>query len=194
VFESDTVSPSGYREMGEGDDREGICGRCKGINIVLILRCVGFCVGCAVAAIGIYQFYLTSLAAYDPNNTIKDVVNALYRVIFGFLIILAELRFVRALAWFSFLTHYLGLGLFHIFIGGLALPTDTANAPYDLVIAIIAGCTGGVYVLFGCACRSMEQKDEKFKEAQEQNDANFDGPRKSQSNSNFNQDGSQDHI
>jgi len=44
-----------------------------------------------------------------------------YQIIFGLLILIAEARWSGLLKHFKFLTHFLGLGLFYIFVGGLAL-------------------------------------------------------------------------
>jgi hypothetical protein len=47
-----------------------------------------------------------------------------YQIIFGLLILIAEARWSGLLKHFKFLTHFLGLGLFYIFVGGLALGSD----------------------------------------------------------------------
>lgn len=49
------------------------------------------------------------------------MVANIYRIIFGALIIIAELQYAKLLDWFSFLLTLIGLGGFYIFVGGLAL-------------------------------------------------------------------------
>jgi len=52
-------------------------------------------------------YYLCAIILIaDPKN----LVNSIYRVLFGALIILAELRMYKWLKFFSFLTSYFGLG------------------------------------------------------------------------------------
>lgn len=60
----------------------------------------------------------------------KTVVNDCYRIFFGILIVIAELRLFGLLSWFSFLKSFIGLGGFYIFVGGLALD----DAWYEIMI------------------------------------------------------------
>jgi nitrogen fixation-related uncharacterized protein len=82
-----------------------------------ILRVLGVCCGLVIIAMGVYQ-----LVVEDPE--FKPIVANLYRIIFGFLIVLAELQWVKLLDWFSFLCTLIGLGGFYIFVGCLALGTQ----------------------------------------------------------------------
>ena len=63
------------------------------------------------------------LACNENTSFNKSIVNDLYRVAFGILIVIAELRLFGLLSWFSFLKAFIGLGGFYIFVGGLALGT-----------------------------------------------------------------------
>jgi len=47
----------------------------------------------------------------------RSVVANVYRVIFGFMILVAEFQFVKLLDWFSFLCTLIGLGAFYFFVG-----------------------------------------------------------------------------
>lgn len=79
----------------------------KNRTLINILRLVGGAVGGTIAGLGIYQIYLN-------HTNVKDVVNALYQIIFGLLIITAELRILTLLVWFSFLVTFIGLGGFYM--------------------------------------------------------------------------------
>jgi COPI associated protein len=78
----------------------------------------------------------------------------LYRIIFGLLIMIAELRLKRLLVWFSFLLYYIGLGLFYVFVGGLASGSEW----YEYIIAIIAVIIGFTYCAVGCMCSNVESR------------------------------------
>jgi hypothetical protein len=84
----------------------------------------------------------------------RAVVNGVYQIIFGVLMIICEARWQKVLKHFKFLTHFLGLGLFYIFVGGLALGGEW----YQIAVAIGLLSVGLIYVLLGICCRSMSQE------------------------------------
>ena len=86
----------------------------------------------------------------------RDVVLDLYRIVFGGLIMVAELRLRRMLVWFSFLLYYVGLGLFYIFVGGLATGSDW----YEYILAAIAVSIGIAYCGVGCCCGDVERRQQ----------------------------------
>lgn len=129
----------------------------KNSTLIKLLRFIGACVGAAISALGIYAIYVS-------HTDIKTVVNALYQIIFGLLIITAELRFIKLLVWFSFLVTFIGLGGFYIFVGGLALGSQW----YEIMITVIACAIGLIYCSFGCCCKSVEADDEAIAVAKSQ--------------------------
>jgi hypothetical protein len=66
------------------------------------------------------------------SAVVKNVVLDVYRIIFGILIIIAELRPLvisrYLLVWFSFMMYYIGLGFFYVFVGGFALGSNWSTA------------------------------------------------------------------
>lgn len=126
--------------------------------LIYSLRGIGMAVGSVLIALGVY--YLVSgndRSTTVDTNTIKNVVLDVYRIIFGLLLIVAELRFKYLLVWFSFLIYYIGLGFFYVFIAGFAL----GNEWYEYVIAIVAGCVGGAYCTVACCCASVEKSHQE---------------------------------
>jgi len=121
------------------DDRQKI--------LVWVLRFFGFCSGCAVTILGIFDFINNGPVEFQ--QAILDI----YRIIFGILIILAELRITYLLAWFSFLLYFIGMGAFDIFVGGLALGTDHA---YEYVVTAVLCTIGILYCGVGCCCSGVE--------------------------------------
>lgn len=117
------------------------------------LRIVGWCVGAVIVALGLYFLVTDDTSSGDINDQMKNTVLDVYRVIFGLLIMLAELRLRHLLVWFSFLLYYIGLGLFYVFVGGLALGTEW----YEIVVGIVACCVGFGYCFLACACSSVEK-------------------------------------
>lgn len=101
------------------------------------------CGACSIA-IGIYQLFSSSL---NP----KGVINGVYQIIFGLLIWIAEARWSGLLKHFKFLTHFLGLAMFYIFVGGLALGGEW----YQYAEAGLCLLVGSIYGLLGCMCKSM---------------------------------------
>jgi hypothetical protein len=77
-----------------------------------------------------------------------------YQVVFGLLAIVAELRLETVLTHFKFLTHFLGLGAFYVFIGGLAL----GGSWYDIAVAIILLSVGLLYFAMGLCCRRFGEE------------------------------------
>ena len=89
-------------------------------------------------------------ARTDPRSVIANA----YQVIFGLVMIVAELRWVRLLQYAYFLQHYVGLGLFYIFVGGLIL----GSSWWMVLVAVALLAVGIVYLILGCACRRMVTK------------------------------------
>jgi len=114
-------------------------------KLMMTVRILGICAGCCAIAIGLYQL-ITS--AFNPRR----IINSIYQIIFGLLILIAEFRWTRFLKHFRFLTHFLGLGLFYCFVGGLALNSEW----YQYAEAILCLTVGIIYLMLGAACRTME--------------------------------------
>lgn len=112
---------------------------------MFILRFLGGSSACVLIVFGLIGVF--TLGGLNP----KDLVDDVYQVIFGALIIFAELRWVRFLKQFSFLTSFLGLGLFYIFVGGLALD----QAWWKIFVALIFITLGLVYVFLFCIRRKI---------------------------------------
>jgi len=72
-----------------------------------MMRILGSLCGGAVIALGIYSITLHHSSSLEDIGT---VVNDIYRVGFGILIITAEMRATKLLKWFSFLTFFFGIG------------------------------------------------------------------------------------
>ena len=126
--------------------------------LIYSLRALGSAVGGVLVSLGLY--YLVTGNDRDGSadtDTIKNTVLDAYRVIFGLLIIVAELRLKYLLVCFSFLVYYIGLGFFYVFIAGFALGSNW----YEYVIAIVAGVVGGLYCTVACCCANMEKQHQE---------------------------------
>lgn len=77
-------------------------------RLIKFLRLVGGITGCLSIALGFIM--LIVLIQIDP----RSVINAIYQIIFGFLILICEMRFRYPLKHFKFLTHFVGLGMFYM--------------------------------------------------------------------------------
>ena len=108
------------------------------------MRVAGTIGGLLSIAIGLYNLISISL---DP----RTVINAVYSIIFGILMIICEARAVFFLKYFFFLRHFLGLGAFYIFVGGLALNDTWWQAAVGGIILAL----GVIYFMLGLACRRM---------------------------------------
>ena len=102
---------------------------------------------CGAATIVCAAFSFIALGFLNPRGVIADT----YLIIFGVIMIIAELRWVTLLRYVYFLQHYLGLGMFYIFVGGLIL----GDSWWMILVAIVLLAVGIVYLMLGCACRRM---------------------------------------
>lgn len=111
-------------------------GSCACIKSDGFRRFIGFLgISCAAAIGTIAVFNIKD----DPS--FHDVVFGIYQIIFGLLLILAEFKIRNLLHWFYFMTPYIGLGLFYIFV---ALYAITEKKWY---VYLVVGCTGAVGVI-----------------------------------------------
>jgi len=119
------------------------------------LRASGFIVGAVIVALGLY-FLISGQDSSEGSvgDEIKNTVLDIYRIIFGILLMISELRLRHLLVWFSFMLYYIGLGFFYVFVGGLALGSEW----YEYVLAIIACCVGFAYCGVACMCSDVEKK------------------------------------
>jgi len=102
----------------------------------------------AVIILGIVGFLTITL---DP----RVVINNAYRIIFGTLMIICELRITSLLRHFFFLQHFLGLGAFYIFVGGILL----ASTWYYFLVAGVVFAVGFGYCILGLMCHRMNQEE-----------------------------------
>jgi len=123
-------------------------------RFIRLVRIAGVCVGLVNIALGLYEL-ITFAGGVNP----RTVINALYSIIFGMLMIICEARWVKVLKHFYFLQLFLGLGAFYIFVGGLALGGDW----YQYAVGAICIGIGLIYFLLGLACRRMGK--ENFKQS-----------------------------
>jgi len=119
------------------------------LNWVFILRVCGGVTGVVLIAVAIY---IIATLSFDGGNGIKIFMNAFYQVIAGILIIMCEARWVTALIYFRFLIHPFGIGMYYVFVGGLAL----GSAWWQYVLAIIFWTIGLVYVCLWCCGRTAD--------------------------------------
>ena len=126
------------------------------------MRLTGGLLGLVVLALGIYLLVTLSL---NP----RTALNAVYEIIFGLLMVVAECRWTRMLRLFYFMQHFIGLGMFYIFVGGLSL----GGTWYEYVVAGVCFALGLVYFTLGLGCRRMGR--ENFKRSGVDNALPLDG-------------------
>ena len=118
------------------------------LPLIKMLRWVGGIGGILSIILGVYNL-ITSLLL--P----KYIIFGLYNIIFGLLMIVSEMRWIRLLKHFKFLTYFIGLGGFYVFVGGLAL----GSAWYELGLGISLIILGAVYTMLGCCGLSMNNEE-----------------------------------
>ncbi len=112
------------------------------------VRALGGLTGLVVMALGIFLLVTLSL---NPRNA----VNAIYQIIFGALMIVAEIRWVRLLKFFYFMQHFLGLGMFYIYVGFLCI----GGTWYQYAVAGVCLAVGLIYFTLGLGCRKMGREN-----------------------------------
>lgn len=108
------------------------------------MRFLGGSFGITVTVLGVVTLVTIEL---DPQK----IVNAVFRILFGLLIITAEVRLFQFLMWFKMVTSFTGLGLFYIFVAGFAVGTEW----WEYIIAFAGVLVGLTYIIMGMACKSM---------------------------------------
>jgi len=121
------------------------------IRLIYFLRITGAVCGGLTIALGFIS--LIVFTNLDP----RSVINALYQIIFGLLILLCEARLRSPLKYFAFLRHFLGLGLFYVFVGGLSL----GGKWYQLAVGGVEIGLGIAYCILGMFNRPMYDSKEK---------------------------------
>lgn len=85
---------------------------------MIAMRVLGFAVGFTLIGYGAAMLFVGS------DKDVRAAIANLYLVVFGTLIILAELRLKILLKYFKFLQNGFGLGFFYVFVGFMALSSD----------------------------------------------------------------------
>ena len=131
------------------------------------LRLLGGACGCTVIALGAYDIS-------KDDHDLRVIVNNIYRIVFGLLIIASEFRARKLLTWFSFFTYFVGMGAFYIFVGGLAMGT----AWYEVTIAVVLCFVGVMYLGSACACAEYAPENDKSEDlvAAKSSDSNPSNP------------------
>jgi hypothetical protein len=86
-----------------------------------ILKALSIAMGLVLIGLGIFNYAAVPIG--DPIN----VILPFYYIIFGMLIIAAELSASYITAQFKFIENYIGRGLFYIFVGTLCM---TGSSPF----------------------------------------------------------------
>ena len=81
----------------------------------------------------------------------------LYQILFGILVILAELRITKLLYWFAFLRRRIGLGAFYIFIGFFSVGDEW----YVILMMIVFLVVGSTYLILALCCGGSLLGDDK---------------------------------
>lgn len=115
-----------------------------GFEPMHLIRLIGFITGIVVLILGVLILIGSALSP-------RQIINGIYQIIFGLFIMICELRLKLILSHFYFLTHFLGLGLFYIFVGGLALGGEW----YQITVACVLLGMGIIYMGLGCMNRRM---------------------------------------
>jgi len=142
--------------MSEQDDSNRASSKKKNsdVNWVSVLRITAAIAGLVVIAIGVYQ-----LSIFKTGTSLKLLINALYQVIFGVLVLVEEFRWMSALVWFRFLSYAFGIGMYHIFVGGLALGGEN----WQYAVAVVFWLVGLTYIVVGFFVSREQLKLPKLK-------------------------------
>jgi len=120
-------------------------------RLIYFLRIAGACCGALTVALGFIALIVF------PSINPRSVVNSIYEIIFGLLMLICEARLRAMLKYFAFLRHFLGLGFFYIFVGGLSL----GGAWYQLAVGGVELGIGVIYCVLGLFNRQMYEDKAK---------------------------------
>ena len=120
-----------------------------------VMKALSIAVGVLLIGLGIFSYATLSLS--DP----MDVILPFYYMLFGLLMIAAEVGAKFLTGSFKFVENFMGRGLFYIFVGTLCL---RGSNPFQYVVAGILLVVGIVYLC--CYC-GVQRKQDQEKEARE---------------------------
>jgi hypothetical protein len=97
--------------------------------------------GLVLIGLGVFNYATVSIS--DPMH----VILPFYYIVFGLLMIAAEVGAKYITEQFKFVENYIGRGLFYIFVGSLCL---TGSSPFQYVVAAVMLVTGFIYLCCYC--------------------------------------------
>jgi hypothetical protein len=135
-------------------------------NAEIFLKILTIACAIILILIGFFGFFTNIFEANDFDaflSAFLSVVVSFYLLLFGLLILLAELSMWKVIKYFGFLMSYGGRGAFLIYTGLLTLPLRSPLDTGDVNLALIAGI---VQLVVGCinlmiACCFREGKGVK---------------------------------
>ena len=114
----------------------------KRLNIILKI-------GVIVCGIGLIGISIHIFSTFNIKNPVHFFL-AIYYILFGVLLITAEMPIQFTTRHFSFLGYYIGRGIFMLFVGSLIFNTGVW---WYILIACIMFLVAIVYIILGLGCK-----------------------------------------
>ena len=132
--------------------------------IIYIFNWTNMLIGTGVIVFAIYQYY--NLKTIDVKKP-WEIFIPFYSILFGFILVLAELKIQFLFKYIAFLKNFIGRGIYCIFlstitVSSIKMEESTTFKTITYVVSCLLLLTGVLYIFMYC-CVDEEDQEEKRK-------------------------------
>ena len=132
--------------------------------IIYIFNWTNMLIGTGVIVFAIYQYY--NLKTIDVKKP-WEIFIPFYSILFGFILVLAELKIQFLFKYIAFLKNFIGRGIYCIFlstitVSSIKMEESTTFKTITYVVSSLLLLTGVLYIFMYC-CVDEEDQEEKRK-------------------------------
>ena len=132
--------------------------------LIYIFNWTNMLIGTGVIVFAIYQYY--NLKTIDVKKP-WEIFIPFYSIVFGFILVLAELKIQFLFKYIAFLKNFIGRGIYCIFlstitVSSIKMEESTTFKTITYVVSCLLLLTGVLYIFMYC-CVDEEDQEEKRK-------------------------------
>ena len=132
--------------------------------LIHIFNWTNMLIGTGVVVFALYQYY--NLKTIDVKKP-WEIFIPFYSIVFGFILVLAELKIQLLFKYIAFLKNFIGRGIYCIFlstitVSSIKMEESTTFKTITYVVSSLLLLTGVLYIFMYC-CVDEEDQEEKRK-------------------------------
>ena len=132
--------------------------------LIHIFNWTNMLIGTGVVVFALYQYY--NLKTIDVKKP-WEIFIPFYSIVFGFILVLAELKIQFLFKYIAFLKNFIGRGIYCIFlstitVSSIKMEESTTFKTITYVVSSLLLLTGVLYIFMYC-CVDEEDQEEKRK-------------------------------